>query len=267
MAITNSVLDAQFNASRFRLQLAEAFKGVMERELKLAGQHLQRTITAYADQVTNGSAIKGVNQRLAEGMREATLTAYRQNVLQERVAPSYREDDSKRFAGGRLLRALEDPSMAVGTSYGIGFINTALLDSVAAQWFRLNFGASPGTGYSGVVHNRPNARVQFGSNQGFSLSLGESMGSGFRIPAGSFFGGAFFPTAKSWKKAGFNSKERSGGTRGGTTSGIRPRRFLDAGLVNLAENFGQAYKNFFADALREALSKERKTNITNTGRA
>lgn len=253
MAITNKVLNARFGGSFFQLDLAEKFANSTLHELQLAGKHFERILESYTDLVTNGSKLKAVNQHLADGMREAALEAYKQNVLQERVAPSYRENDPDRFAGGKLLRALADPSMATGTAYGIGFINTALLDRAAAQWYRLNFGAAPGQGFSGVTHSPPAARIRFGSNQGISLALTGGMGSGFRVPRGTFFQGAFFLG----RRGGAGSDVRR--VKSQQASGIKPRRFLDQGLVSLAENFGPAYKNHFQDSVREAVSRSHRT--------
>lgn len=280
MAITNKALQVQVLKQRFALDLANALRTSTERQMALAGKNFGNLIEAYAENATNKSALRDINQTLAYGMQQAALAAYKENVLQEAAAPSYRGDDADRYAGGKLLDALGNPSMAIGSTEGIGFINVGLLDQTAKQWSRLNFGASPGQGFTGGERPAVAARIQFGSNQGFTLTLGGGMGSGFNVPqrgsgyftnAGQFFLG--FPGGRNPGNGRFQSTGGFGGNEipivQGRRSqhGIAPRRYLDQGLIFLAEAFGPAYISFFNDALTEAVSETRASIISNVGRA
>lgn len=267
MATTNAVLNTRLLNSRFQLDFVESLTSVTLRELGLAGQNLQRIVQEYANSATSSGALKAINQGLAEGMQQAAVAAYRENVLQEQAAPSYRAGDPDRFAGGKLLQALEAPINAVGSPRGIGFINTGYLDQVARQWSRLNFGASPGTGFTGTARPAVVARVRFGSNQGFSLTLGGGLGTGFSVPqkgAGYFnSAGQLFRGFPNRADAGEVTRVRSRRS----ANGIAPRRYLDQGLVFLAENFGPAYLDHFSAALTQAVSGAGNSVVTNVGRA
>lgn len=267
MAATNASLEARRLLQRIQLDLLDTFLAVTERTLKLGGQRLENVVQTYADQATNGSALKKVNQALADEMRIAMVKGYKNNVLLERIAPSYRKGDPKRFAGGALLHALEDRSQAVGTANGIGFVNGRLLDRAAAQWYRLNSGAAPGQGYSGQEHQQINARVRFGSNQGFSVKFGDGPGTGFNVPQsgfGHFDSGKFFigfPGKRSQATGRFQNPSDIRIVRSRPSSGIRARRFIDQGLVALAENFGPFYETHFEKTLEKVVSENRVTNV------
>lgn len=266
MAITNAALDAQYLATRFRLDFAEALRTSTARQLALAGKNFQNIVEAFAEDAVSPNNRKKINQGLADGMREAAVIAYQENVLRQKIAPSYRTND--RYSGGRLLHALQEREMAVGTADGIGFINVGILDAAARQWARLNFGASPGEGYSGTAQGTPLARIQFGSNQGTSLRLGGGMSPGFRVPQrgfGYFEQNRFFigaPGRRSKVSGRFASKKDLSVFRSRPSSGIRPRRFLDQGLVSLAKNFAPAWNTFLEDELRKSFSRGR----SNVGR-
>lgn len=153
--------------------------------------------------------------------------------------------------------------MAIGTSDGIAFINTAILDQKARQWARLNFGAGPAQGAERSLATPiapPNARIRFGSNQGISLKLHNPPRPNFRVPVGYFDPeGRFFLAKKNnkWKKAPKDAKTVGGGLLRGAVSerGIAPRRFLDAGLVALGENFGKEYKVHFQQVAEQVKAK------------
>jgi hypothetical protein len=238
--------------------LTRAMAQSSKRTLKLAGKNLQNITRLYKEQAENKSSIVKVNQGIASLMQEAVVEAYGTNVVAVRSAPSYRRGD--RYAG-RLLNALRDPSMAVGTADGIEFINTALLDSKARQWARLNFGAGPATGAArgSGPFPQPNARIQFGSNQGISLRLNNPPRPNFRVPVGYFDTEGRFYLAK--KKTRWIKAPKGSETVGGYPSapfskgGIAPRRFLDAGLVALGQNFGREYRVHFQQVAEQVKAK------------
>lgn len=240
------------------LNFAETFTKATAREIRLAGKKYADIVKAYGANATNGAGLARVNSFLAGKMHAAVLSAYQENVLAESVGP-YRVGDPHRLSG-RLLQALESPTMAIGTASGIGFIDDALLDETARHWRRLNFGAGPAEGSL----PRPRARVQFGSNQGFSLSLPDAPRPNFNVPenpagVGYFLGnGQFYPGLP----IGRDRKSTIVITQRPSRRGIGARRFLDAGLVALAEGFKPAYNEFIDDASRRATSKERNSVIT-----
>lgn len=250
------------------LNFAEAFINATSRELRLAGKNFANVVKGYGNQIENGAGLARVNQLLADKMHTAVLQAYEQNVLAESIGP-YRVGSRSRLSG-KLLEALRSPTMAIGSSTGIGFIDDELLDETARHWKRLNFGAGPADGSL----PRPRARVQFGSNQGFSLSLPDPPRPNFNVPetpagAGYFLGnGQFypgFPNGGHRKNAVriINRRTASGDlVDHPSVHGIGARRFLDAGLASLGENFRPAYINFFQDAERRALSGEKNRVIT-----
>lgn len=243
--------------SLLELNFAEAFTNATARELRLAGKNFANIVKAYADNLESGAGMARVNQFLASKMHAAVLTAYEQNVLAESVGP-YRVGSRSRLSG-KLLDALRSPTMAIGTATGIGFIDDELLNETARHWQRLNFGAGPAEGSL----PRPRARVQFGSNQGFSLSLPDPPRPNFNVPespagVGYFLGnGQFYP--------GFPNRGNRGNAivvkQRPSQTGIGARRFLDAGLVALAEGFRPAYIEFFEDSSRRAVSQDRNRTI------
>lgn len=92
----------------------------------------------------NKSDIKKINKDTAQDARQAVMQAYTNSGLGKR--PSYRQNDPgklRRYAGGKMDRAISDPKLIVGNDQGIFFVNKALMDKHARQWYRLNFGALP----------------------------------------------------------------------------------------------------------------------------
>ncbi len=240
-----------------------------KRTQTLAGKNLRNITELYKQKSEDKSSIVKVNQGIANLMHQAVLNAYESNVIAVRSAPTYRSGD--RYSGGKLKRALKSPTMAVGTGDGIEFINTAMLDSSARQWARLNFGAGPAQGNergSGPFP-QPNGRIRFGSNQGISLRLNNPPRPNFRVPqrgAGYFdTEGRFYMAKKGakWRKKPEGSFSVGGGNTLPKSSrgGIAPRRFLDAGLVALGENFGPEYRVHFQQVAEQVKAKAGRRTI------
>jgi hypothetical protein len=247
--------------TRLKLDLADAFATSTRRAIQLAGRQFAGIVDLYVNRAKNQNGLARVNRFLAAQMRVAVLDAYNRNVLATST-DSYRKGQN-RYSGGQLLRALQSESMAVGTSRGIGFIDTNLLNQKARFWARLNFGADPNIGRTHGPVAQPQARVQWGSNQGFSLRLAGEPRPGFAVPdypgkIGYFIDRKFFvgkpPKSKrsSAVVIGFPKHSRVG---------IGARRFLDAGLVRLAQEFKPAYQELLTDASRRAVSRNRSRRI------
>jgi len=226
------------------------------------GANFRRLVELLGDENRDQEAIANVHKGIAQIMREATVSAYQENVLAHRAAPSYRKGDPQRDAGGALLRALRSQSMAVGDAEGISFVNMALLDSVARQWARLNFGASPGIGNTQGKFARPGARIRFGGGEGRTLRFAEGPGAPVVIPKG-FFNekNQFFPskgTGNKWPKNIRIVPEKKV-----SEVGIGARRYLEAGLAALGNNYGAAFRTYFEEADRRAKDKAKQERLDN----
>lgn len=240
---------------RIELDLAEAFKTSTKEQLRIAGKGFQNIVKAYKSELGNKTGLRNVNQALAENMRDEVVQAYQSNVLAYAV-PSYRRG-KKRFPKA-LGEALSSSTMAGGTSEGINFIDLGLLNRKAVFWARLNFGTE---GRGEPQHNfaRPRARVQFGANQGFSLSLPDDPRPAFRIPefptGGTNKGLGYFNPAGQFFPGKTKNKANTKIRRGDFTKGIGARRFLDAGLVALARDFKPFYEEYVNDVTRRMQSR------------
>ncbi len=256
-----NVVPIELTVNQITQNLTAAIASETSRTMLLAGQNFIDVVNLFRKKATAGDEIARVNSAIAAKMRTAVVSAYESNVIAVRSAPTYRKGDN-RYAGGALLRALESPTMAIGSAEGIAFVDVPLLDRTARHWARLNFGAGAAEGRSGVSFRQPNARIQFGSNQGVSLRFTNPPRPNFKVPQQGF--GYFNKQGQLFlgrppKKRGRGSEVTVvGGFPEGkpSVSGIAPRRFLDAGLVALGKNFGRMYKEHFADAARAAASKK-----------
>lgn len=87
--------------------------------------------------------LQKLHEDLAVEAGKAVLAKYKREVSKR---PSYRWLDRgsmQRFSNKALLRALQGSGLFIGDATGIGAVNIGLLDPVAKQWYRLNFGARP----------------------------------------------------------------------------------------------------------------------------
>lgn len=229
------------------------FAQASARSIKLAGQHMARIVKGYAEEAKSPGQFARMNQSLAEQMRASVLVAYQNNVLAHSIGP-YRQGQGRYSEA--LLEALKSPTMATGTATGIGFIDEELLDATAKHWKRLNFGAGPAEGSL----SRPRSRIQFGSNQGFTLGLFDQPRPNFNVPE--------LPARRGYFLS--NGQFHIGRPRSGSVvavsgrpskHGIAAKRFLDAGLVTLAQRFAPLYKEHFQDASRLAASRGRRVTL------
>lgn len=250
---------AQIDELRYRMAInfAAIFKDTSQRSLHLAGAKLREIVTALADDAKNGPMLAKANKHLASLMRAAVVQAYQDNVLAEAV-PSYRAGQGR--YPGALLAVLQRQNFAVGSREGVGFMPESALGQKNVQfWARLNFGALPAVD----SRARPVARVQFGSNQGASFALTSPPRPGFSVPETPAIGGYF-------NKAGqFHIGFPARGNRKGkilispkpSEHGIGARRFMDAGLVALANNFGEVYHVEIQEAGRKAAARGKTAKL------
>jgi hypothetical protein len=174
------------------------------------------------------SQLAQVHTQVAEKMQDAVVADYdKAKSRYGRNISSYRL--TTRDAGGKLRAALESNIFYRGTYDGIGFVNVSLLNNVARQWHRLNFGARPAGTYSPRLY-----QARFGNLVAGAFGyLGEGPSPGFGLPEGFFTReGAFYPR---------------GPRQVHPTRGIRAWNFLDAGPRVLAERIGPAYDGLYRD--------------------
>lgn len=258
---------ANIDAAIYRmvLDLEDAFANETAETIRKAGRQFSDVVEAYRDTAKNGDMLARANSALAAKMHEAVLSAYQSNVVAVRAAPEYRQNDPKRHSG-ELLPVLERDDFVIGTQSGIGFINVRELDNAGKFWARLNYGAGPNIGNTVHAFPAPNARVRFGSNQGVSLRLTSPPSPNFSVPQKMPVGhfnrdGEFAIGVPKGKKKGdledgiFIIKSKP------SRSGIGARRFLDAGLVALADNFRDVYVGEIDRTSRQAASRAKNVRV------
>lgn len=177
-------------------------------------------------------------QTLGERAQRTVVRSYASSRAASGGPAGYRANDPnprlRRYAGGRMLRALQNPSNVFEvTERGIMFgPNAAELDRTAKQWFRLNFGALPQAG------RRPERfQVSFSNLMLFSVGFDATPSRTFAVPESGYGGyfnsrGEFHPLGT---KSQFLASLRSGDEdrthiRRRPTRGIRARHFFDRGL-------------------------------------
>jgi hypothetical protein len=180
--------------------------------------------------LTSHSKIQLAQVHTAVGrlMQAAVLEDYaKSKASYGRNVPAYRL--STRDAGGKMEAAMGSNIFFRGTQEGIGFVNVELMDAVARQWHRLNFGARPAGNYTPRLY-----KARFGNLVAGSFGfVGESPSPGFGLPQ-SFF----------WQE-GMLLRPR--GKQVGVTRGIRAWNFLDAGPRVMAEQLGIHYDGLYRD--------------------
>ena len=205
---------------------------------------------------TSRAAFARTHEAVAFRMRQALLNTYLQslspNGLNTRGGGIYRAAGTVRGKGrltGKLGDALEDPSMVVGTSDGIGYIDVPLLDGKAAHWRRMNYGSGPNPGM------RPqDFQVTL---TGLSVNVKEPTPPGSKMPLGIFYDSA------SGKSVGFQ-----GGAQGLDPFTPISQRFTSHIVGNKAKNFfdpplrvlatelpvryGQMWDRWFKDGINSA---------------
>lgn len=251
--------------------------------LAKVGKRLADAGKDIGDEARDAGRRRSMHDKIAQGMRTATVTAYRQNVLAKKIVPSYRQGDG-RMSGGALLNALNSERMSFGTDRGIEFIDRAYLDDVAAHWYRLNFGALPDAGPGALP-----IPIRFGDNT-VTVTLGGGPSRPFMVPdrpgAWAYWlrgqprdaGGRFARGQGLHERAGPAGSEARAAFGGNDTRdamlflgnprfrnifafqaiparGIRGRHFLEAGVQHFAERITPAYDDHIRQSLSRAIKK------------
>jgi hypothetical protein len=205
---------------------------------------MMKAFAAALDKTTQSSRsqLTDVHYQLAREAQAATLIAYRRARGTGRMAGPYRL--SQRDAGGKMDAAIESEEFIRATYDGIGFANNDVLDRMARQWHRLNYGAGEAAGAGPRQFT-----VHWGSAITASFGLTDTPSSGFMLPRGFWRD----PSGKflSRGEAGWFYPNRKG--PGPTpTRGIRAWNFLDAGIESIANNIGPAYEGLYKDWFESA---------------
>lgn len=250
---------------------------VASQVMSVCGGFLSETVAQFLGALEHAARD---NQAIARGMERAasygqlaTVEAYHRNVDAPRRVPSY--STRSHLGGGALQRALESPDFFRVSGNGVTFGNTAVLDAVAPQWARLNYGAGAKAtggpygddGHGGVAANyKPTYSPQTGRSQSRftfgNLALPNKPRPPFSVPPGlwrqdgHFVFPSFNPEGSTAEfrpysqetlntaldSLGLHGKERYSARRKLVqkrvpTAGIAARRFLDIGA---REFFGAA---------------------------
>lgn len=223
---------------------------------------------------------KGLSQlhsQVALGARTAVVQSYQQSV---RPHVKYRVGSPSRLSG-KIERALQRPDLITASRDGIGFINTTVLDAVAAHWRRLNYGALPApqlparqfplrtsSGSIGQISDPSGPSRPFSLPNGAWLRFpGQGWNPANIVPPGrpspveGFFPLRFRAPITANERDVFAARRRRGqealtGMGGITgrrqTRGIQGYRFFDAGLEYIAEQLPIRYESLAVQWFQEA---------------
>lgn len=255
-------------ANRTIMKLAAVTLGDVSEELEAMLLEVARGFES-----DDASTRQKLFQEMGEAAQRSMVSAYG-SLVTAREGPAsathYRAGQG-RIAGGIVARTLNDPDFFTATSLGLEWGNKELLDSAAAQWHRLNFGAGGG-GDEGEEFP-----VHFGGGEGTALSIDEEASKGFVMPKGIWLtnegehvgGGAnpagsdqFFPQsrpitdAKGNVRGGINIRPDAVAGRANAAK-IEGKHFMDAGIRRIAEDLPQVMQQY-ADDRYKGLSRVRK---------
>lgn len=172
-------------AASFRVFVTQALT-TAEGELK---EKLEIVANNFARIANQRVGMKNKMDQVARDARNATIAAYQSRVKES----TYRAGQNRLVYA--LIKALQREDWAFGTSTGVIFGNTAVLDVEAAHWHRLNFGA----GAAGKETQPRNGPMYFsldprasGAHGTLVVSdfglRGESPSPAFTMPTGVFVG-------------------------------------------------------------------------------
>lgn len=199
--------NAFFRAGVFSLETAALRDVVAAAATQLTGEAAE-VMTTFATTLqkeyrNRRGRMTRMHQDIGLEAQQRVISAYSSRV-NPRGTPPYRATATgkyKRYAGGKMLQALSDPQFFSASYNGISFINNAVLDRKAKQWYRLNFGAGA-EGRSGQYKPKE-YRIRFFDTAVGTISLkGYEPSKPYAIPSG------FFVSPQSGKTV------RAGGSRG-----------------------------------------------------
>lgn len=237
--------------------------GAVNRQLGAFFERVSRDLVASPQ-------LARVHQEVGERAQRAILNSYAQRVTARegpasRFNAAYRNRRS-RFGGGALRSALAHPGhVEAGQTY-LRLLDIDILDTEAAHWYRLNFGAGPrgretrSAVFQMILDGRPIGPIGFTTGPSRSPVI---------LPAGFFLNmegsrqgrdasrrgeDAFFPAGGA---AGVGARGRP--LRARVTAGIAGRNYLDAGLRTLARDLPRAYDETFRQILAAAPGSTRES--------
>lgn len=211
-----------------------------------------------------------INRTVGAEAQAKVISSYLSRVNQAGTPP-YRANASgkfKRYAGGKMLQALQDPSFFKGTALALEFINEQLLDRKAKQWYRLNYGAGP-RGKSGPYKAQEHKLKFFEETVGVVSLKGMQPSEAYNMPRGFFVnpqtskpqklgssrGDIFVPIRSSSART---VKKKGGGPRqsqiwtGGRSQGFGGFHFFDLGVRHIARKWPTENLRMFNDWVKEA---------------
>jgi hypothetical protein len=214
------------------------------------GEFLGRGITEMREN------LEGIHEGIAREAQQAMVESYQLRLASSRWPQGYRSGASDnvqgRYANGVLLNALRSPQMFRASESGIGFINPTFLDKRAMQWKRLNYG-------TGGSDGSPAYSATFQGLTIAGLGLPGQPSAPFRLPAGLWEGGRFFPFSE--KGGGFTSTGPTGHAspfklqHPARTKPVEPWDFLQDGVAVIVERLPVAYVSQFTRAQIRAVER------------
>ena len=246
--MTNPLIsDAVFS---LEIQIHDAFRQASAAGIAKASDHMFASMLgSIENSVISKTTFTKAHKRIAAEMKSSVLHSYDQRVTAREEFAPYRIGRN-RLSGGVLKRALRGAGMFVADGTSIGFINEGTMDSEAAHWRRLNFGAG---GAAFDLYKGQQFVVQFGKTRLGKIGSTQEPSGDVLMPQGYWSKGGkqlpgFYPTGQVADRM---------------TKGIPGRRFLDAGLKAFARELPIAYE----DLLVQFKDKAVKTAATGSGTA
>lgn len=190
-----------------------------------------------------------INKEVGLDAQHYTLETYKERVNPHNT-PAYRENASgsdRRYAGGKMIRAISDPGFFRASSDGILFGNSSVMDRHAKQWYRLNFGAGP-KGKTGPYKAGEYRLRFFGEASGAPVTLrGYNPSEAFYVPRGLFVDGGGIPQKLGARRGDIfvplrgkklpdklQKAARGKLWGGGMSAGFGGYHFMDAGMKRIA---------------------------------
>jgi len=199
---------------------------------------------------------------VAQDAKEAVLLKYSGIGFKSNKLGPYRPES--RYPG-MLRKALEKDDFIIASSSGILFGNTALLDSVAPHWRRMNYGAGA-RGFETFSNSRIPLKIK-GKNVG-NLSIDTKPSPSFVMPAGVFFNTSGKPVSYSPGRRGQDRFYLAGQLKAINTEaygklknvvgapkmskGIRGYNFLEPGIRVIATRLPLLYQETLIKWIAEA---------------
>ena len=261
---------------RARFDLVDAYVAAAEAGAARMTRELVEMARVFEAGLADAEVAR-INQSVARQARLSVIRSYDQTVGHGGGPPGYRAGASgkmRRWAGGRLRRALSQGDYLVGDARGITMV-TGPLDRAARQWARLNFGAL-GRGQGSL----PPRTITFGDLVIAVVGLEEGPRPGFSLPAGYWLPGgdgngpdparrgsdAFYVSSRTHdrigrlraRQAGSSGRPRQGSV---LSKGIASRNFLDQGVHRIAVELPREYQLAYTQLFRRGIATVRPGNV------